>query len=548
VADSLPAPTPRSPTGDVVTGVIGGGAIGGALVGCADALTALVSVGAPGGRWLVVPAAAALAIVGALAAAPWAAALSRGQHRIGPALSENPRWWGVGVGAAASAWLAFALGPLSGEPLLQGAAAISLFALAGSVAALARSVRARILATAALVGAAAVPVTLAAPADSAFAPESGRDTLLVTIEGLRSDDLSVPPDTLAALIARGARFSRVVPPSPERAIALRGLHLGAAAWTPGGLHPDEPVPPAATLAEAFAGAGWATAAFVGTPDAGEGLGFQRIDDDAWVPGFASSTLGRLVARLGGPGPTRRRADRVVDRGLSWLSQPPPDPRPRFVWVHLADGAFPWSPPPPWDTAFYAGDPGDPAHADGAVAPLPADVALAYPHVTDLDWVRATRRGALASADAELGRLVAGLGDGWVVAVVGVAGTPPLARGGPPAGAPLLAPETLRLPLVLSAPGLLPSGASVADPVELTDLSSTLLELGGAPVDGSTGASLVPLAFGRRAPPFARAGGPGGAVRIVSADRTWDPREGSPPPESAWRAAAEGVTAASSPVP
>ena len=548
MADSLPASPPPSSAGGVVAGVIGGGAIGGALVGCADGLTALAAVGATGARWSVLLSAVALAGVGAAAAAPWGVALSRARGRIGPDLAQNPRWWGMGVGAAASAWLAFAWGPLAGAPLLQATAALALFALAASVAALARSVRARILATAGVVAAAAIPVTLAEPIGSARAPDVGRDLLLVTMEGLQSDDLRHPPEALAALAARGARFTRVVPPSPDRAVALRGLHLGAAAWTPGGLHPGEPLPPAPTLAEAFAAGGWTTAAFVGTPDAGGALGFQRIDDDAWIPGFSSSTLGRVVAGLGGPGPTRRRADRVVDRSLDWLSGVSATEHPRFVWVHLADGAFPWSPPPPWDTAFYAGDPGDPAHAAGASAPLPADVAAAYPDVTDLEWVRATRRGALSHADAQMGRLIDGLGDGWVVAVVGVAATPTLARGGPDAGVPLLTPEALRLPMVVSAPGLLPSGASVVDPVELTDLSSTLLELAGAPVDGATGASLVPLAFGRRAPPFARAGGPGGAVWIVAADRTWRSEEGEAPPDPAWRSAAEGVTAALSPVP
>ena len=55
-------------------------------------------------------------------------------------------------------------------------------------------------------------------------------------------------------------------------------------------------------------------------------------------------------------------------------------------------------------------------------------------------------------------------------------------------------EVVRVPLILSAPGRL-EPAVVSSQVRLVDLLPTLLELGGAPIDGLDGASLLPLVDG-----------------------------------------------------
>jgi arylsulfatase A-like enzyme len=51
-------------------------------------------------------------------------------------------------------------------------------------------------------------------------------------------------------------------------------------------------------------------------------------------------------------------------------------------------------------------------------------------------------------------------------------------------------EVVRVPLILSAPGRL-EAAAVSSQVSLVDLMPTLLELGGAPIDGLDGCSLLP---------------------------------------------------------
>ncbi|MGH3048655.1 MAG: sulfatase/phosphatase domain-containing protein, partial [Gaiellaceae bacterium] len=55
-------------------------------------------------------------------------------------------------------------------------------------------------------------------------------------------------------------------------------------------------------------------------------------------------------------------------------------------------------------------------------------------------------------------------------------------------------EVAEVPLLLSGPGIEP-GAVVSDQVSLVDLTPTLLDLGGAPLDGVDGRSLAPLARG-----------------------------------------------------
>jgi choline-sulfatase len=55
-------------------------------------------------------------------------------------------------------------------------------------------------------------------------------------------------------------------------------------------------------------------------------------------------------------------------------------------------------------------------------------------------------------------------------------------------------EIVDVPLILAAPGIEP-GIVVSDQVSLVDIAPTLLELGGAPLDGADGGSLLPLVRG-----------------------------------------------------
>jgi arylsulfatase A-like enzyme len=61
-------------------------------------------------------------------------------------------------------------------------------------------------------------------------------------------------------------------------------------------------------------------------------------------------------------------------------------------------------------------------------------------------------------------------------------------------------EILDVPLLLSAPGRVEPGTVVSDQVSLVDLTPTLLDLAGAPLEGVDGMSLLPLLGGEGADP------------------------------------------------
>lgn len=275
------------------------------------------------------------------------------------------------------------------------------------------------------------------PAATAAAEGPPRSVVLVTIDTLRADRLTpeIAP-TLAALAGTGVRFTtaRTAVPltlpahttlltgqrPPQHGVRLNGQTLAA----------DVP-----TLATAFAGAGYRTAAFVGAYalDRRFGLarGFSTYDDQVSRDWDAAD---RLEAE--------RPAGAVVDAAIAWLDRAPAGPF--FLWVHLYDPHAPYAPPEPYRTHF-AGRPYD---------------------------------GEVAYADAEAGRLLAHLATRGraaesVVVVAGDHGEGLGAHGEATHG--LLAYDTtLRVPLVVAAPGLAP--AVQPAPVSLADVAGAVLRL------------------------------------------------------------------------
>jgi tetratricopeptide (TPR) repeat protein len=85
---------------------------------------------------------------------------------------------------------------------------------------------------------------------------------------------------------------------------------------------------AVTIAEALRGAGWRTAAFVGTPLVGYGSGLEQGFDLYDAPEDFFVGPGRFL-------PPSRRADEVAANARTWLAATGPGDR-VFVWVHLSD--------------------------------------------------------------------------------------------------------------------------------------------------------------------------------------------------------------------
>lgn len=294
----------------------------------------------------------------------------------------------------------------------------------------------------------------AAPAFAA--PASRPDVVLVTLDTTRADHLGAwghphaRTPVLDALAARGTRFERCDSAAPitlpSHATILTGLlpprhrvrDNGTFALDAG----------FETLAERFAAAGWDTAAVVSAVVLarrhGLAQGFATYDDDLG----ADAAVATEVAE--------RRADATTDRALARLTE---RRGPLFLWVHYFDPHEEYRPP----TRF-------------------ADAATGPHRLYD---------GEIAFMDAEIGRLLAALPAGTVVAVVGDHGEM-LGDEGETSHGLLLGDGARRVPLLLAGPGV-PAGAVAPCLVRTADVAPTLLQLAGLAVsDGLDGRSLLPV--------------------------------------------------------
>ena len=315
--------------------------------------------------------------------------------------------------------------------------------------------------------------------------------LLVSLDTVRADRIGAYGYALAEtpaldrLASEGVRFEQAMTVAPLTLPAHASLLTGLLPRRHGlrnngaGRLPDS-VP---TLATVLAERGYRTGAFVGAFVLDRRFGLER--------GFA--TYDDEIPRR--PGGTSLEAERpgheVVERALAWLAggegsqqaaNGPADERdvsePFFAWVHLFDAHAPYAAREPFASRHLA-------------SPYDAEVA---------------------AVDFEVGRLLAALEERdlarrTVVVVVGDHGEG-LGDHGEPTHGLLLYESTLRVPLVVRAPGLVDHGWSVAEPVGLADLAPTVLGLlapdgqqGVAPALGLVdGRDLSADLRGRREPP------------------------------------------------
>jgi arylsulfatase A-like enzyme/Tfp pilus assembly protein PilF len=305
------------------------------------------------------------------------------------------------------------------------------------------------------------------------APEVGRDSLLlITLDTTRADRLGcygyakARTPHLDRLAAEGARFDRAVASAPLTLPSHVSIFTGQYPFRHGvrdngTFYFDGGAP---TLTGLLKDRGYRTAAFVSAfvLDRRYGLarGFDDYDDR--VEGFGHVV--RVTAE--------RRGDRTVAALKAWLEgYAPGRTAPFFLWLHLYDPHDPYEAPAPHAAAF-------------ADAPYDGEIAFTDSLVGD---VRAT-----------LERL--GLHKRTLVAVVGDHGED-LGDHGEGTHGLFVYDATLRVPLILWRPDLVPRGRVVGDLVRTVDLAPTLLALLAAPslgpVDGRSlldalaGKSLVP---------------------------------------------------------
>lgn len=214
-----------------------------------------------------------------------------------------------------------------------------------------------------------------------------------------------------------------------------------------------------TLAERLKERGYSTAAFVASFNTdsrfGLGQGFDVYDDrfldDELLKAFKSE----------------RPADQVADAFLAWLGAKPRDRF--FAWIHFFDPHTPYEPPSPFRERFAA-DPYD---------------------------------GEIAFMDRELGRIVEalkakGLLERTLVVLAGDHGES-LGEHGEADHGIFIYDATMKVPLILHAPGALPRGKVVDARVRLIDIMPTVLEWAKAGVNPEVqGTSLLPLVEGKGA--------------------------------------------------
>lgn len=302
----------------------------------------------------------------------------------------------------------------------------------------------------------------------AFAPSRGAlgagrlNVLLVTVDTLRADRIGVygytraHTPTLDGLARVGVRFADASAHAaltyPAHASILTGRYPGAFGLRLNGMHP---LPGSATtIAERFAGAGYRTAAIVASAvlDQSYGLnqGFDLYDDELPTGEGASVALADV----------QRPADAVVDAALQWLGRADGGTQPWFLWVHLYDPHLPYAAPEKYR----------------ALAPgRPYDAEVAY-------------------ADAAVGRLVGAIDRGSTAMVVTADHGESLGQHGEEDHGLFLYDATLKVPLIVVAPGLPPR--VVHAQVRSVDVAPTLADLAGlAPMPDADGISTVALMRG-----------------------------------------------------
>ena len=332
----------------------------------------------------------------------------------------------------------------------------------------ARTHRGRIVAGLATIAALAGLAVLAsrAPRPALVKRDPGLSVLVVSVDTLRADALGcygrrdAQTPWIDRLAAEGVRFETArahnVVTLPSHANLLSGqypLRHGVRDNT-GFRFPAE----RATLATILRERGWQTGAFVSAFPLDSRFGLDRGFDvyDDRLGGTETAGAFAMPERAGTE--TVRAALRWIDsvRGQRW-----------FAFVHLYEPHFPYEPPAPLASSFPA-EPyqGEVAAADAALGPL-------------------------------LEPLLAAGGGGRALVVFTSDHGESLGEHGETTHGIFAYEATLRVPLVLRAPGLLPARV-VRTPVRHVDVVPTILDLLGMAVpDGVRGTSLLPYVRGRK---------------------------------------------------
>ena len=290
-------------------------------------------------------------------------------------------------------------------------------------------------------------------------PPPAPEILVFSVDTLRTDRLgfaghdAAQTPRLDALASRGRVFVGATTPLPRTTPGLASLQTGLAPHHHGSREVGTPIGDVPTLASTLQQAGWQTAAVsamtVAGPEQGLGAGFDTFDIDFDAPAR------RIV----------ERAERLIRRA---------GPEPLYLWVHVADPHFPYAPAEgpaaPTCRALQASAEG----GGGRRAAIYAD--RGGKSSAALADCQALYDAEIAAVDEAFGRLLdtwterRGT-DGWVVFTADH-GENQGEQGLYYEHGPNVADASLRVPLVVAGPGVVPGpDTGVAS---LTDVAPTLL--------------------------------------------------------------------------
>jgi tetratricopeptide (TPR) repeat protein len=292
------------------------------------------------------------------------------------------------------------------------------------------------------------------------------NVLLVTLDTTRADRLGCygymggKTPNLDALAAAGVLFQNVYAQVPLTLPSHCSIMTGTTPLTHG-IHNNGGYvlsPERTTLAEMLKARGFRTAAFVASFSVDSRFGLDQgfdLYDDSFQAGLPFKPVN-----------SERRADTVAALFSAWLDGQAGEPF--FAWVHFFDPHLPYRPPAPFDREFSSNP------YDGEIAFMDEAVGTVVGKLREMNLLERTLVVLAGDHGEAFGEKVE-TGHGV-----------------------FLYDGTMKVPLILRAPGRLPEGRVVSSRVRLTDIVPTVLDMVGLSVPAEVeGQSLVPLASGKK---------------------------------------------------
>ncbi len=308
--------------------------------------------------------------------------------------------------------------------------------------------------------------------------------VLYVLDALRADGvghlggLAGATPTLDRLAGEGMTFLDHRSVAPNTLPSTKALLTGEAYVEGGGWRLPEDSP--ATLAEAFRGAGYATALFSNNPYVSASYGVDRGFDQVGAPAPEPGTQVDAYDD----------AARIHSAALEWLRSRDRS-RPAFLYLHVLHPHNPYHPPPAFRARFTTGID---STLDGSTSTL-LDIQRhrRQADAADRQRLAGLYSGNLAYGDAELSKLLDLIAvhygrEDIFLAVTSDHGEELFDHDGVLHGYTLYE-EMIRIPLILWSPGRVAVGRAQA-PTSTLDLHATLLQMAGAAGKESEGVSLL----------------------------------------------------------